>query len=104
MNVLAVASSVIGFCLLAARQDRHWQSMNAQKMLPRRLSERSLFQVAVGAEVFAGLLFLGTHGPGFGALLWGLALTASAMAVTFSLTWQPTIFKPLARALAAGSR
>ncbi len=43
------------------------------------------------------LLSLITQGPSFGSVVWVMALTLSATAVAFLLTWRPQWFRPLAQ-------
>jgi len=88
------AAAYAGFALLALSQVRHWRAVVGAAALPRR---RVLVLRALGGVLIALslLLALMRDGPGFGSLLWATAISLAALAVAFTLTWRPSIFRPL---------
>lgn len=45
----------------------------------------------------AGALCVYRDGPGFGAVLWVVLISSAALAVAFTLAWQPRLFGAAAR-------
>jgi uncharacterized protein YjeT (DUF2065 family) len=86
--LLATAASYSGFACLALAMPDYWQQAggDASRQPSRRL--RLAGTVLLAAAL---VLCLWRDGPGFGALLWGVLLTAGAVAVAFTLTWRPQL-------------
>lgn len=101
-DVLASASaalvSLIGFGLLALAQERHWNNVTGLDECCR-IPAASLRFAGLAAQALACVLFVVAEGPSFGALLWGVGMTGTAMAIAFALTWKPQALCPLASAL-----
>jgi hypothetical protein len=93
--ILACATSVLGFCLLALGQERHWNTVTSFEVNMRK-GHRFLFWTGLSGQLFALPLMIYSQGPGFGALLWGVLLTATASLVAFTLAWRPRLLLPLA--------
>jgi hypothetical protein len=85
------AASYHGLALIALCQREHWLAVMAQRS---RRKPDSVFQVRMKRWGVV-LLSLGCAlswsalGPSFGGLLWVWSLGASAVALTFTLTWRP---------------
>lgn len=94
--VLACLFSLMGFALMALGQERHWQHVIALEP-DARIGQAILFRIGLGAQGVALPLMIYAEGPGFGALLWGVSLTAMAMLVAFVLSWRPRWLVPLAK-------
>ena len=86
--VLAAASSYAGFACLALAQERHWTHVTARPGPTPRLRQRLRGMGVLGLGVSL-LLALWRDGPGLGSLLWSVLLTATALGVALTLTWQP---------------
>lgn len=87
--LLAVGASYCGFACLALAMPDYWQQAGGD--VSRQPPQRRLR--LTGAALLAAMLALclWRDGPGFGALLWGVLLTAGAIAVAFTLTWRPRL-------------
>ncbi|HYM86317.1 MAG TPA: DUF3325 domain-containing protein [Pseudoxanthomonas sp.] len=99
---LAFSTSILGFVLLALAMSRHWSEVTGQAALSEvrikvlRAAGFSALAVGLALAVFA-------QGPGFGSVLWVMALTTSAAAVALTLTWRPRWLRPLAKLMGRGS-
>lgn len=87
--VLAGAASYGGFACLALAMPDYWEQAHGKASRqppprPLRLTGAVLLATALA-------LCLWRDGPGFGCLLWGVLLTAGAVAVAFTLTWRPRL-------------
>jgi hypothetical protein len=101
---LTIAASFLGFSLLALSQTRHWRHTLRNSSEPPnwlRWIMRCLGYIAIGASLSLALTF---ECLGFGALLWGTALSLSGMLVVLLLTWAPRLLRPLALVLIAMTR
>ena len=90
-----LTAAYLGFALLALAQARPWQRVG-QAAPPtgiRRLALRTLGGLAL---VLSLVLCLVRDGPSFGALLWATMISLAAIAVAFTLTWRPSLLRPLA--------
>lgn len=96
--ILACAASMLGFCLLALGQERHWHAVTSSDV-SMRIGHRLLFWTGLSGQLFALPLMIYSEGPGFGALLWGVLLTAMASSVAFTLAWRPRLLLPLAQCI-----
>jgi hypothetical protein len=98
LTLLAALASFAGFALLALSQARHWRAVCGTP-----LEERVQAAWAAGpglvAQPAALLAILNAQGPGFGSLLWGVMISAAAIAVALTLSWKPHWLRPLARLL-----
>ena len=96
-------AAYLGFALLALTQARPWQRVG-QGPPPtgiRRLALRTLGGLAL---LLSLVLCLVRDGPSFGVLLWGTAISLAAAAVAFTLTWRPSLLRPLVKVVAMNSR
>ena len=93
--VAIVILSYSAFVTLALSQARPWRAVVVDK---RQVPRRGLLRAA-GAALLAltFLLTLLREGSAFGVLLWPLILAATAMAVTFTLTWRPHWLRSIAK-------
>lgn len=94
-----VAAALAGygaFACLALSMPRHWAAASGQKptVVPHR---RCLRFSGVAMLGVAYALCVCRDGPGFGALLWGVLIPIAALAVAFTLAWQPRLFGVVAR-------
>jgi len=101
--VAAATVSLAGFGAMALGQERHWHAVTGlgEEM---RLPGRLLLAAGLTAQVLSCAMFVLAQGAGFGALLWGLVMTAKAMSIAFALTWRPAALRPMARVLRASKR
>lgn len=95
-----VTAAYLGFALLALTQARPWQRVSQAAPLTgiRRLALRTLGGLAL---LLSLVLCLVRDGPSFGALLWATAISIGAAAVAFTLTWRPSLLRPLVKMAAA---
>lgn len=91
----AVAVSLFGFLVLALGQDRHWEAVTGRGA-DARVRGPVLLPVGLAAQAASCALLVLAQGPGFGALLWGVCMTAAALTVALTLTWRPAALRPLA--------
>jgi hypothetical protein len=99
LSALMVALYV-GFALLALSQARHWRAIGPGSRLPR--TAIVMLRVLGFALLAASLpIALRRDGTDFGSLVWGVLLSLSACALTFTLSWRPQWLKPLAQAIQA---
>lgn len=98
LPVLAVLASLCGFVLLALSQDRHWSAVTGLDE-GQRVPSAPLRGGGLAAQAVACVLWVIAEGPGFGALLWGVSMTGTAMAIALTLTWRPQWLQPLGRGL-----
>jgi len=84
-----------GFCVLALCQDCHWTAATGRKPVKRP----SRLEPVLAALLILGGLTLSLYRDGIilGLILWITVLTASALAVTFTLSWRPTWLRPFAQ-------
>jgi len=94
LQVLALASAVIGLAWLALAMETHWQQLRGKQPLPTAVAQtlRLLGSIALLASLV--LCFLADR-PSMAVLVWVMALAASALLVTFTLTWRPYFLAPL---------
>lgn len=98
---LILATSYLGFDLLALSQDRNWERVTGQRhvpagrTLPLRLAGYGLLALALA-------LSLERDGASFGSILWVVALSIGGLATVATLTWRSAWLMPLARIAAAG--
>ena len=92
-------AAYFGFALLALAQARPWQRISQIPTLigVRRLTLRTLGGLAL---LLSLVLCLVRDGPSFGALLWATAISIAAAAVAFTLTWRPSLLRPLVKMVA----
>lgn len=97
LTIVAALGSYLGFVFLALAQERHWRAVCA---VPAR-RVRAAWPVAAGLtlQLLALVLTVGAHGPSFGSLLWAVMVSSTAMAVAFTLAWQPRWLRPTAQLL-----
>lgn len=98
LTIVAALGSYLGFVLLALAQERHWCAVCAAPALQR---VRAGWPAAAGLalQLLALALTLRAQGPSFGSLLWAVMISAAAMAVAFTLAWQPRWLRPIAQLL-----
>ncbi|MYM33557.1 DUF3325 family protein [Duganella sp. FT94W] len=90
MLLLACAASYGGFACIALAMPDYWERAGGDtaRHAPRR---RRLRYGGAALLALSLAACLWRDGPGFGALLWGVLLTAGAIAVAFTLTWRPRL-------------
>jgi hypothetical protein len=79
----------LAFAVLALAQEAHWTGVTGSLEAPPQTRVRRWRQLAGAGLALACALCLLGNGPGFGVLLSVLMLGACAIAVAFTLTWQP---------------
>lgn len=91
--VAAALASYGGFACLALAMPDHWIRASGQRsdaaLHRRRLRPAGFFMLGV-----AYVLCVCRDGPSFGSLLWGVLISAAAIAVALTLTWRPTFLLP----------
>lgn len=94
LAIIAALGSYLGFVFLALAQARHWRAVCASPAL----RVRTAWPVAAGLtlQLLALVLIVSAQGPGFGSLVWAVMISAAAMAVAFTLAWQPKWLRPIA--------
>lgn len=102
---LILATSYLGFALLALNQEKHWERVTGQRpsqrdmpagrTLPLRLAGYGLLALALA-------LSLERDGASFGSILWVVGLSVGGLATVATLTWRSAWLKPLARIASAG--
>ena len=91
-------TAYLGFALLALSQARPRRRLGLAAELAR--GRRIGLRLAGGLLlVLALVLALLRDGPGFGGLLWATAVSLAALAVAFTLSWQPRLLGLLAGVL-----
>ena len=90
-------ASYLGCALLALRQRPHFRAASAQAPSARPsavLRARLLYagSITLGLSLCCSWL---AQGVSFGTLFWVLALGATSVAVTFTLTWRPHWLGPV---------
>jgi len=100
------AASYLGCALLALRQRPHFRAVSAQAPSARpsaALRARLLYAGSLTLVLSLCCSWL-AHGVSFGSLYWVLALGATSVAVTFTLTWRPHWLGAVLRGVSAGSQ
>ena len=89
----AVLLNFAGFAWLALAMDGHWKQVRGCERLKGR---RTLLRLSASAAFAVSLLLctLSDHAT-IAVLVWVMALTAAALLVSFALTWQPALLRPL---------
>lgn len=85
----ALLIGMVGFAWLALAMDVHWRQVRTDVAMrhPAKRELRILGGLAIAASL--GLCLAVDH-PTMAALAWFMMLAASALAVTFTLTWRPS--------------
>lgn len=92
--IAVFAVPYLGFACLALSQRRHWS--RALHGAPPRSVVLAL-RTSGGALLVAALwIALVRDGASFGALLWATGISLAALAVAFTLAWNPAVLRPLA--------
>ncbi len=94
----AALLSLLGFGMLALGQERHWQTVTGLGE-HKRIRSAPLLAAGLMLQAAACGLFVKAEGASFGALLWVLSMTATAMTVALTLTWRPSALRWLAAGL-----
>lgn len=90
----AVLLNVAGFGWLALAMDAHWKQVRGSgKPTPEA---RIVLRVAGGIAFLLSFILcnLPDHAT-IASLVWVMALTAGALTIAFTLTWQPAWLRPL---------
>jgi hypothetical protein len=87
----ALLLCVCGMAWFALAKDAHWRQLRAGAPTRRKLL-RGLGAFALIDALF--LCLLADHAS-MAALVWVMALAASAQIVAFTLTWRPRLLTPL---------
>lgn len=88
--LFAILASYTGFACLALAMPEHWKSAGgdpgdqAMRRHGLRLSGALVLCMALAVCIW-------NEGPSFGTLLWAILMSASAIAVTLTLTWRPQL-------------
>lgn len=98
LTTVAALGSYLGFVLLALAQERQWAAVS-KTPVEQRVSPAWLANAGLGAQMVALMLTIQAQGPSFGSLLWAVMISAAAMAVAFTLAWQPRWLRPIAQLL-----
>ncbi|MBA3597302.1 MAG: DUF3325 domain-containing protein [Methylibium sp.] len=90
----ALLSGLLGIAWLALAMEVHWHQVRGEQPLSRGLQRmlRLLGMVALAASL--SLCLRADHAT-MAALVWVMALVASALAVAFTLSWRPRWLAPL---------
>lgn len=96
--LLAYAGSVAGFGWLALANETHWHQVTGGSPAG---TPRFLRCLGVLALLLSLVACLCADHPTMAALVWVMTLTASALTVTFMLSWRPRLLLPLTFWLAA---
>jgi hypothetical protein len=92
--VAALLCNVLGLAWLAMTLGAHWHQVRGSQSLS--IATKLRLRVLGGVALFASLqLCLLADHPSMAALVWIMALAASAMLVAFTFTWRPQMFAPL---------
>lgn len=83
-----------GMAWLAMAMKVHWAQVRGPASLPKNKS-RGLRFLGVGACAAALVLCCWVDHPSMVPLVWAMSLTASALAVTFTLAFRPRWLSPL---------
>jgi len=92
--VAALFCCVIGLAWLGLAMDVHWHQVRGVQPLPKT-AVRVLRMLGSLALLVSLLLCLLADHPSMAALVWIMALAASALIVTFTFTWRPRALAPL---------
>lgn len=98
----ALLSGLLGFGWLALAMEVHWRQVRGEQPLPPAL-QRWLRMLGALALVASLLLCLRADHATMAALVWVMALAASALAVALTLSWRPRWLGPLVAWSRAGS-
>jgi len=102
--VLAQLLCTVGTAWLALAMDVHWQQVRNDAAPPRRGTARALRVLGTGALLAALLICLRADHASMAALVWVMALAASALAVAFTLSWRPRLLAGLVAWVPASTR
>ena len=84
----ALFISACGFAWLALAMEPHWRQVRGEA--PIRPAVVKTLRVLGAAALFVSLLVcLQVDHPSMASLVWIMALAASALIVTFTLSWRP---------------
>lgn len=90
----ALLTGMAGFAWLALAMDVHWRQVRAD--IATGLAAKRELRILGGLALAISLgLCLAVDHPTMAALVWFMMLTASALTVTFTLTWRPRWLSPL---------
>jgi hypothetical protein len=103
LMLFAIVAGYAGFACLALAMPDHWESAGGDpgKHAQRRDGLR-LWGPLMLWSAFA--ICLWRDGPSFGTLLWVMLMSASGIAVAFTLTWRPKLLLWGSRARWQGMR
>ncbi len=90
----ALLSATVGLGWLALAMDVHWQQVSGLPRVPPR-TQRVLRALGVAALAASLALCLAADHPTMAALVWVMALAASALGVAITLAWRPRWLAPL---------
>lgn len=82
----AFGSSLLGFGWLALTQERHRARIPGASSTSAPAGQRT---AGLGAILLGLPLCIAGEGAAFGTLVWVLLTSAAAVAVAFTVTWQP---------------
>jgi hypothetical protein len=86
-----VGAALLNFCgmaWLALAKGPHWEQSRGRPR-PARVSSRALHRLAALALAASLVLCLAADHPSMASLVWVMLLTASGLAVAFTLAWRP---------------
>ena len=90
----AYACCVAGFGWLALAMEPHWQQVRGG-LVPGRAALRWLRVLGALGLLLSLAACLRADHVTMAALVWVMTLAASALSVTFVLSWRPTLLAPL---------
>jgi hypothetical protein len=91
----AFAATYLAFACFALTQPQHWRAVTAAAGCAPL--GKVFLKIAGIAGLASGLaIALWREGPDYGALLWVTELTVAAASVVATLSFKPTLLKPLA--------
>lgn len=93
---LAFGLSYTGFAMLALSQARHWHTVMGPASSPPATGWRAPGLIA---QVLCAAWLIHGHGASFGSLLTALTLSACALAISLTLSWQAARLRPVAQLL-----
>jgi hypothetical protein len=88
MLACALFISICGFAWLALAMEPHWRQVRGD--VPIRPSVVKTLRTLGAAALFVSLLIcLQVDHPSMASLVWIMSLAASALLITFTLSWRP---------------
>jgi tellurite resistance protein TehA-like permease len=93
--VSSFLTSYLGFTLVALSQERHWSAVQGNDTLPPGRPPAWGFAAGIGCLLASLCAAVASQGPAFGSLLWVMEISATAVAVSLTLSWWPRALRLL---------